>query len=130
MEIYSEILDSLQKEYDAGATYQQIAKKHNVSYQYARALMQGERPPKRISLEYLFKLFPKTTINIHGDNVNAENSGINNGVMGINHGTVNAAGYANSLEHFRHKIQDEIIQSDVEPEAKVKILNIILNTKP
>ena len=77
-----------------------------------------------MTLDTFFKLFPAATVKIHGDQVSAENSGINNGVMGINHGTVNAADAVAILDRYRLRIQDEIIRSDVDPESKIKVLNI------
>ena len=113
MDIYKEILDILKQEYESGATYQEIAKKHNISYQYTRALMQGERPAERISLECLFKLFPQATINLHGDSVIAKNSGINNGLIGVNHGTMHSA----PVEDFRSRAILATIDLDLPPEA-------------
>ncbi len=108
-------------------TEREMGKRSGVASSYLNSLKNGKKPPRALSVETLLKLFPNATINLHGDSVIADNSGINNGVMGVNNGTVNSG--HESLENFRHKIQDEIIRADVESEAKVKILNIILNTE-
>ena len=126
MQITDEIFARLKKEYDGGATYQELARKHNLSYEYIRGLILGKRPLEKISIDILFRMFPNARFDLEPSaNITAANSGVNNGVIGINHGTVSAA----SVEAFRHKIQDEIIRADVDSESKVKILNIILNTE-
>ena len=126
MGITDQIVELLRKEYQDGATYQQMATRHNVSLQHVRDLAVGKNKPGKMSLETLMRMFPRAQIVLEPPvTVTAENSGVNNGVIGINHGTVSAA----SVEAFRHKIQDEIIRADVDSESKVKILNIILNTE-
>ena len=49
-----------------GATYQEMACRKKISYSYLRGLMTGTNPPEKLSLDVLFKLFPKATINLHG----------------------------------------------------------------
>ena len=128
MTIAEQIKKALWDEYNNGGKQQEMARKHHVTQQYISRLLSGKRSCEGLSLKAVSKMFPYATLNIHGDSVIADNSGINNGVMGVNNGTVNPASHE-SVEAFRHKIQDEIIRADVDPEAKVKILNIILNAE-
>ena len=128
MTIAEQIKKALWDEYNNGGKQKEMARKHHVSQQYISRLLSGKRSCEGLSLKAVSHMFPHATLNIHGDSVIADNSGINNGVMGVNNGTVNSAGHE-SVENFRHKIQDEIIRADVDSEAKVKILNIILNAE-
>ena len=129
MDIYQEILDLLRKEYSEGATYQKMAGDKKVSYSYLRGLMNGINPPEKVSLEVLFKLFPRAQITLNaGDQING-NATTGHGPAIVGHHNHVTAAAESSAEAFRHKIQDEIIRADVDPEAKVKILNIILNVE-
>ena len=130
MNLYDEIRSELKRKIADGKTQDEISRQAGISRSHLCHLKNGSRSIGGMTLDTFFKLFPSAVINIHGDQVNAENSGINNGVMGVNHGTINAPDTATIIDCFRLRIQDEIIRSDVDPESKIKILNIILNAKP
>lgn len=110
-----------------------LAKRSQVSRGYINALKNKKKPPRALSVETLLKLFPNATINLHGDSVIADNSGINNGVMGVNNGTVNSAGHE-SVEAFRSKAIAAMIDLDIPADALREVLKTLkdlpLGTKP
>lgn len=108
----------------------ELAKKANISRGYINALKNRRKPCRALSIETLLKLFPNAQITLNAENATSGNySPVVNGKqsVGINNGTIHNCGQ--SVEAFRHKIQDEIIRADVDSDSKVKILNIILNTE-
>lgn len=114
MDIYKEIIDSLKREYADGATYQQLAAKYGVSYQYLRELIIGKKTAERISMETFFKLFPRATVTISGGIVapvvnNGHNSGSMTGVVG-------------DLSEARKKI---LASADLTAEEKIKMLKVL-----
>ena len=125
MDIYQEIHAKLKNEYADGATYQEMASKYGVSYQYLRELIQGEKPIDRMSLAFFKKLFPNATLNLQGDTVIAKNSGINNGVLGVNHGTVNGGTPTASAEEFRSKAITAMIDLDIPSDALREVLKTL-----
>ena len=72
MDIYKQITELLKSEYDAGATYQELADKYGVSYTHMHNLLNGKRAVSGISLDFLFKLFPKATICLTGDKTSSD----------------------------------------------------------
>ena len=113
MDIYQEILELLKKEYSEGSTYQKMAEDKNVSYSYLRGLLNGINPPEKLSLEILFKLFPRAAINLNGDKI------IANGhqAIGINNGTV-----TQSMDSVIDKI---LSTDDLTAEEKIKVLKVL-----
>ena len=113
MDIYQEILELLTKEYSEGSTYQKMAEDKNVSYSYLRGLLNGINPPEKLSLEILFKLFPRAAINLNGDKI------IANGhqAIGINNGTV-----TQSMDSVIDKI---LSTDDLTAEEKIKVLKVL-----
>ena len=106
-----------------------LAKRSTVSRGYINALKNQKKPPRALTVETLFKLFPHAQITLNaGDQING-NATTGHGPAIVGHHNHVTAPADSSAEAFRHKIQDEIIRADVDPEAKVKILNIILNTE-
>ena len=110
-------------------TEREMGKRSGVASSYLNSLKNGKKLPRALSVETLLKLFPNAQITLNAENATSGNySPVVNGKqsVGINNGTIHNCGQ--SVEAFRHKIQDEIIRADVDSESKVKILNIILNT--
>ena len=125
-----EIIDALRSRLE-GTVERELARKTTISRGYINSLKNQNKAPRALSLDTLLKLFPNAQIVLNAESATSGNySPIVKGKqsVGINNGTIHNC--EQDIERFRHKIQDEVIQSDVEPEAKVKILNIILNAKP
>ena len=101
-----------------GATYQEMAKRFGVSYQYLRELMQAKKPVERMSLEFLFKLFPKATINLHGDAVAVHASGTNGNVVGVNRGAVDG-------DWVQSAMQKILETEDLSDSEKIKVLKAL-----
>ncbi len=60
------VRETLKREYAAGATYQTIASRHNISTPYARGLILGEDRSGGISLDKLEAMFPHAHLNLTG----------------------------------------------------------------
>lgn len=115
MDIYKRIISSLKEEYEAGATYQELAEKYGVSLSYVRELLAGIKPVERLSLETFFKLFPGAAIALDGGIAAPV---VNNG---HNAGTMN--GVVNGSRQDLRKILDS---EDLNAEEKVKMLKVLV----
>lgn len=109
---------------DGKPNQEDIAKSLGISRPYLNRLLNKKRPIDGITLRALMKLFPRATLHLNGDTVIAENSGVNNGVMGVNHGTVNATG-AESVEAFRDRALKVLMDLDIPPDALLKVLKTL-----
>lgn len=113
MEIYDEILEILKNEYTNGKTYQEIGKKHGVSYSYIREIMLEKKHPKRLSLETMFKIFPNAQITLNSEgNMNGP-----------------AASSSESTEAFRDRALKVLMDLDIPADALVKVLKTIKDLK-
>lgn len=124
MTIAEQIRTALWEEYKSGKKQQDMAAAHHVTQQYISRLLSGKRSCDGLSLKAVSNMFPRATLNLHGDTVIAENSGVNNGVMGVNHGTVNATG-AESVEAFRDRALKVLMDLDIPPDALLKVLKTL-----
>lgn len=124
MSLFDEI-KSVMQEQCRNSTQDQYSKKIGISQGHLNHLMNGKRKIESISLGTFFKIFPNASVKINGDTVVTKNSGINNGVMGINHGTVNTTTDLlkdSSLD----SIMDKILSSEeLSAEEKVKVLKVL-----
>ena len=115
MGLYQEILEALKKEYNDGATYQEMAQKYGVSYTHIHNLLHNKRAIDGISLRFFFRLFPNATVTINGGIVApVVNNGSNSGTM---NGVVTAAD---------EQAIDKILRTDeLTDSEKVKVLKIM-----
>lgn len=118
MEIYEKIIETLKKEYAAGATYQELADKYQSSYTHIHNLLSGKRSISGISLEFFFRLFPRAVVNLEGDKANVEVKKNSGNVVGVNNGSV----IGGSMELAVDKIlaADELSDSE-----KIKVLKVL-----
>ena len=65
-DIYEKIREALRREWQNGATQQEIADRANVTNPYINNLLSGKRKVESMKLETLFKLFPNAEINLSG----------------------------------------------------------------
>ncbi len=123
---YSEILKKLTEMYEAGATQKEIADRAGWSHQYISQLMTGKVKPESLSLRKLSQLFPDARIvfgddaRIIGDVTNNKGQVVN--VNGDVHGTVDAAGCAETAASFLKRIMES---SDFDSDTKVKLFNLL-----
>lgn len=137
-QLYKFISDSLKKEYEDGATYQQLAKKYNMSYQYIRGIILGQYPAKRLSLEYFFKFFPDASIKLNARifTANQTDQSIQNSFVESQIGNGNTmhnhhdggGDLRNRLLAYRIALQDAIIDLGLDPEGQAKILRVFRDT--
>lgn len=126
MNIAEQILQELQKEYASGLTQQEIAKAHNVTHPQIQRLLSRQRDCSGLSIGTVARMFPNATINLHGSPViTATNSGVNNGIMGINNGNVQSA----AAESFRDRAIRAILDLDLPPEATLSVLKTLKDLK-
>ena len=125
MTLDQQIESILRSEYDSGKTQQEMAETLHISQQYIQQLLSGQRKVSGLTLKILMKMFPRATLNLQGDTVIAENSGINNGVLGVNHGTVNGGTPTASAEAFRAKAIAAMIDLDIPSDALREVLKTL-----
>lgn len=113
MDIYKKIIEALKQEYADGATYQELASKYGISYQYLRELIVGKKPAERMSLEIFFKLFPNASVMISGEIVAPV---VNNG----NNGSI--TGVVCDISEARKKI---LASDDLTSDEKIKVLKVL-----
>ncbi len=65
-DIYEEIREAIRKEWQNGATQQEIANRAGVTNPYINNLLSGKRKVESMKLETFFKLFPQAEINLNG----------------------------------------------------------------
>lgn len=124
MKISEQIESYLRKEYESGKTQEEMAAKIGITQPHIQRILSDPKKIYGITVKTLMKMFPEATLNFKGENVIAGNSGVNNGVLGVNNGTVNAAGAA---ESFRDRAIKELMDLDVPPECLLKVLKTIKN---
>lgn len=120
----------LEQEEASGMTHRQIGLRHNVAPSQITRYLRGKRPYSGISVETLMKMFPSCSLNLNGD-ISPTQNGTNNGVVGVNIGTVNAAPriaqaqIKSAVEAFRHEVIDAIIGLDIPPDSLASVLKAI-----
>ena len=119
------IFDALHAMCDGKTNQEEIAKGLGISRPYLNRLLNKKRPIDGITLRALRKLFPHATLHLQGDTVIAENTGINNGVLGVNHGTVNGGTPTASAEAFRTKAIAAMIDLDIPSDALREVLKTL-----
>ena len=117
MDIYEKIITHLKEEYASGATYQELSRKYGVSYTHIHNLLNGKRAVSGISLDFLFRLFPKAQINLHGDAVSIAAPQNRGNVVGVNHAPI-----ADCLSGIMDKI---LSTEELTDEEKVKVLKVL-----
>jgi len=128
MTIAEQIRTALWDEYKSGKKQQDMASAHRVTQQYISRLLSGERSCEGLSLRAVANMFPRATLHLNGDTVIAENSGVNNGVMGVNNGTVNGGGTPTaSAEAFRSKAIAAMIDLDIPADALREVLKTLMD---
>lgn len=134
MTIEEQIRKILETENADGLTKEEIGKKHSVDSSYVGRLLNGERKYSGITIETLMKMFPRATLNMNGD-ASLTLNGTNNGVVGVNIGTGNAAPpldqaqIKTAVDAFRHAVIDALIGLDIPPDALAVVLRTIKETK-
>lgn len=111
------IFDALHAMCDGKTNQEEIAKGLGISRPYLNRLLNKKRPIDGITLRALRKLFPNATLHLHCDTVSADNSGTNNGVVGVNNGTV-----TQSMDAVIDKI---LSTDDLTAEEKIKVLKVL-----
>ena len=122
MNIADEIQKKIRQELDAGATQKELGKKYGMTQGNISRILSGTHT---VSFDTLERMFPNATINLHGDPVVATNSGINNGVVGVNNGSLQQS----SAEAFRDRAIRAILDLDLPPEVSILILKTLKDLK-
>lgn len=115
---FEDIISALKGEYDSGMTYEQIARKHGVSYTYIHNLFSGKRAVEGLTLKKINKLFPNAVLHLNGDNVFVRADHNSGNVVGVNNGTIDAGCMAAVL--------DKILESDeLSDTEKIKVMKVL-----
>ncbi len=112
------VRETLKREYEAGATYQTIALRHNISIPYARGLILGEDRSGGISLDKLEAMFPLAHLDLTGSGSSQ--------VMQIN-GDSNHHISQGGREDYRHRLVEKVVALDIPDDARTKVLRLILS---
>lgn len=113
-----EIIAKLKAEYDKGMTYQEIAKKHGVSYTYIHNLFDGNRDPEGLTIKKINRIFPDAVLYLSGDNVTITANQNQGAVVGVNHGAVNT----DLLSVILDKI---LLTEELSAEEKIKVIKVL-----
>lgn len=114
----TDIIAALKAEYDSGMTYDEIAKKHGVSYTYIHNLFSGKRAVDGLTIKKINRLFPDSVLCLHGDKVTITANQNHGNVVGVNNGEINADCMAVVL--------DKILESEELSDAeKVKVMKVL-----
>ena len=100
-----EILERLQEMYRGGMTQDEFSKATGVSRPYLALMLAGKRPLKNPTVDLLFKVFPRSTVNLTGK--------------------VNAM----TVDEFRHKAIEAVIDLDLPPDAMQAVLRALKDIK-
>ena len=113
---FDDIRRKLTQEWHNGSTQAELAKKYGINQPNIGKILAGQTEGKKISLDFLNRLFPHCSLNGEisiGDNSNAQ---------------IDSPRAEMSIEGGKiQKIITRIIKSDIPPEVKDKVLNIILD---
>lgn len=105
---------------DGKRNQEEVANALHVSRSYLNRLLNQKLPVSGLTLNSVQKMFPNATLNLHGD-VSLTQTGTNNGVVGVNNGTVNSGPAPDSIS--RSVLESLILHAeDLTAEERVKFL--------
>lgn len=113
----NEILRVLKEEYEK-STYQEMAKRHNISYTHLYDIMQGKRPTDCLTLKKLNTMFPDATLHLYGDKVTITANQNHGNVVGVNNGAIGG--------DCLSAVLDKLLATDeLTAEEKVKVIKVL-----
>lgn len=120
------VFEALHALCDGKRNQEEVANALHVSRSYLNRLLNQKLPVSGLTLNSVQKMFPNATLNLHGD-VSLTQTGTNNGVVGVNNGTVNNSGSppVKTAEAFRHEVIDALIGLDIPAESLQAVLKAI-----
>lgn len=102
-----------------------VAKRSNVSRGYINALKNQKKPPRALTVETLFKLFPLAQITLNaGDQING-NATTGHGPAIVGHHNHVTAAAEDSAETFRSKAIAAMIDLDIPADALREVLKTL-----
>lgn len=125
------VFEALHALCDGKRNQEEVANALHVSRSYLNRLLNQKLPVSGLTLNSVQKMFPNATLNLHGD-VSLTQTGTNNGVVGVNNGTVNNAASgtpAKTAEAFRHEVIDALIGLDIPAESLQAVLKAVRDIK-
>lgn len=115
---FADIQKRLVEKWRAGATQAELARQYGINQTNIGKIIAGKTEGKKVSLDFLNRLFPHCSLGGEisiGDNSPSQ---------------INSPLASMGLDNERiQRVMAAIIRSDIPSEAKDKVLNIILNTK-
>ena len=112
-----EILRVLKEEYEK-STYQEMAKRHNISYTHLYDVMQGKRSVDGLTLKNINKMFPDATLHLYGDKVTITANQNQGNVVGVNNGAIGG--------DCLSAVLDKLLATDeLTAEEKVKVIKVL-----
>lgn len=119
-----EIIERLREMHNSGKSYEDIARITGVSRTAVAEILAGKRHIKNPSVSMLLKVFPKAEIHLEGAHNTsiADRGGVSVQDISVSGGNNN---FFSQQKEVIKKITDAVMTSDLDPEAKVKVYNII-----
>lgn len=105
-------------------SYEEMSKRLGVAPSTLSGMLNSSRPIKNPSLDLLLKVFPHAEIHLEGAHNTsiADNGGVSVQDISVSGGNNNF--FSKEKESIK-KITDAVMTSDLDPESKVKVYNII-----
>lgn len=113
-----------------GMTHSEIGRKLGIPISTVSNILSGYREIKNPSVDMLLKVFPNCRIDLDGKNYisTADHGGVSVQDVSISGNGNNFFGAA-SVAAICKKIADQVMASDIQAEAKVKVYSIISNAE-
>ena len=126
-EICKKISFALNQEYET-SNYRRMSERSGVNLGYIRDLRAGRRKIGSMSLEYLFKLFPKVDIDLHGNHTQSIGDNSNGNIQQIGANVV-ANTKGDDIRDYQLKVLQAIIGLEMDAKAKDAVLTAINQVK-
>ena len=112
------IIESLRQRWQAGETQLKIAQNAGISHAYLCELISGKNDPNGLTIKKINALFPKATLNLHGDTAVISAPRNSGNVIGINNGSLESSCLSS--------VMDKVLYTEeLTAEEKVKVLKVL-----
>ena len=128
MNLQKQIFDTLKQEERDGLNQEELALKHNISQAHIQRILCRKSNLDNLRLKTFEAMFPNAVVFLNGDNnitQTASNINVKNG--SVNSISLNSA--SSSVESFRLRALDAIVELDIPPDAMKLVLQTLKKLK-
>lgn len=128
MNLQKQIFDTLKQEERDGLNQEELALKHNISQAHIQRILCRKSNLDNLRLKTFEAMFPNAVVFLNGDNnitQTASNINVKNG--SVNSISLNSA--SSSVESFRLRALDAIVDLDIPPDAMKLVLQTLKKLK-